>query len=58
MTSISVVGSPGTVRRGMEDLIGATGADELIPTGQIFDHEARLRSFEIVSQVRGMTNGR
>jgi luciferase family oxidoreductase group 1 len=53
MTRISVVGSFESVRRGMEDLIEATGADELMLTGQIFDHEARLRSFEIVSQVRG-----
>ncbi len=54
MTRISVVGSPGTVRRGLEDLIDATGAEELMLTGQIFDHAARLRSFEIVSQVNGM----
>jgi luciferase family oxidoreductase group 1 len=54
MTRISVVGSPESVRRGMEDLIDATGADELMLTGQIFDHEARLHSFEIVSQARGM----
>ena len=52
MTRISVVGSASTVRRGLENLIDATGADELILTGQIFDHGARLRSFEIVSQVR------
>jgi hypothetical protein len=32
-------------------LIDATGADEMMLTGQIFDHAARLRSFEIVSQV-------
>ena len=51
MTRISVVGSPATVRRGLEILIDSTGSDELIITGQIFDHAARLRSFEIVSQV-------
>jgi luciferase family oxidoreductase group 1 len=51
MTRISVVGSPATLRRGLEILIDATEADELMLTGQIFDHAARLRSFEIVSQV-------
>ena len=51
MTRISVVGSAATVRRGLEILIDATDADELMLTGQIFDHAARLRSFEIVSQV-------
>ena len=39
------------MRRGLEILIDATDADELMLTGQIFDHAARLRSFEIVSQV-------
>ena len=51
MTCISVVGSAATVRRGLEILIDATNADELMLTGQIFDHAARLRSFEIISQV-------
>jgi alkanesulfonate monooxygenase SsuD/methylene tetrahydromethanopterin reductase-like flavin-dependent oxidoreductase (luciferase family) len=51
MTSISLVGSPATVRRGLEILIDSTEADELMLTGQIFDHDARLRSFEIVAQV-------
>ena len=51
MTRISVVGSAATVRRGLEILIDATDADELMLTGQIFDHAARLRSFEIVAQV-------
>ncbi len=51
MTRISVVGSAATVRRGLEILFDATDADELMLTGQIFDHAARLRSFRIVSQV-------
>src|SRR5207302_933799 len=38
MTRVSVVGSPETVRRGLEALVASTGADELIVTGQIFDH--------------------
>jgi alkanesulfonate monooxygenase SsuD/methylene tetrahydromethanopterin reductase-like flavin-dependent oxidoreductase (luciferase family) len=52
MTRVSVVGSPDSVRRGLESLIAATQADELILTGQIFDHAARLRSFEIVAGLR------
>jgi luciferase family oxidoreductase group 1 len=53
MTRISVVGSPDTVRRGLEGLAEATDADELMLTGQIFDHSARLRSFEIFAEVHG-----
>jgi luciferase family oxidoreductase group 1 len=50
----SVVGSPETVRRGLERVIAETGVDEVMVTAQIFDHAARLRSFEIVSEVRGL----
>ena len=48
----SFVGSADTVRRGLDEFIAATGADELMITGQIFEHAARLRSFEIVAELR------
>jgi len=47
--SCSAIGSPETVRRGIEAFVHRTGADELIVTSQIFDHTARLKSFEIVA---------
>jgi luciferase family oxidoreductase group 1 len=47
--SCSFIGSPETVRKGMEDFIARTGADELMVTAQVYDHAARLRSFEITS---------
>ncbi|KYG06326.1 hypothetical protein BE21_35485 [Sorangium cellulosum] len=50
--SCSVVGSPETVRRGLDAFITRTRADELMVTSQIFDHAARLRSFEITAQAR------
>jgi alkanesulfonate monooxygenase SsuD/methylene tetrahydromethanopterin reductase-like flavin-dependent oxidoreductase (luciferase family) len=43
----SAVGSPDTVRAALESIIAQTQADELILTAQIYDHAARLRSFEI-----------
>ena len=46
----SVVGSPETVQRGLARLIEQTGANELMIAGQIFDHKARLHSFEIAAQ--------
>jgi luciferase family oxidoreductase group 1 len=52
----SVVGSPETVRRGLADFINATQADELMVTAQMFDQAARLRSFEIVAEVRDRLN--
>ena len=45
----SVVGGPERVARGLESLVERTGADELMVTGQIFDHEARLGSFQIAA---------
>jgi luciferase family oxidoreductase group 1 len=49
--SAAVVGSPETVKRGIEAFVRRTGADELIVTAQIFDHSARVRSFEILAEV-------
>ena len=48
----SVIGDRDTVRTGLESVLAQTQADELIVTAQIFDHAARLRSFEITAQVR------
>lgn len=48
----SFVGAPETVRRGLRRFIRETGADEIMVTGHIFDHAARLRSFEIAAQAR------
>lgn len=49
-TRCSAVGSPETVRRRLEELIEQTRADEIIATAQIYDHAARLRSFEIAAE--------
>jgi luciferase family oxidoreductase group 1 len=48
----AAVGSPETVRSGLESFLELTGVDELMLTSQIFDHAARLRSFELVAAVR------
>ena len=49
----AIVGGPDTVRRGLDDFIAQTGADELMVTANIFDHAKRKRSFEILAQVHG-----
>ena len=46
----SVVGSPETVRRGLQAIVNKTGANELIFSAQVFDQQARLRSFELAAQ--------
>ncbi len=46
----SIVGSKETVRQGLRDFAARTGADELMVTAQIYEHRARLRSFEILAE--------
>jgi luciferase family oxidoreductase group 1 len=48
----SVIGASDTVERGLQALIAETRANELMLTAQIYDHAARLRSFEIAAEVR------
>ncbi len=52
--SCSVIGSPDTVREGLAAFITRTRADELMVTAQIYDHAARLRSFEITAEAMGL----
>ena len=47
--SCAVVGAPQTVGRGIEAFLARTGADELMVTAQVFDHAARVRSFELLA---------
>ncbi len=49
----SVVGSPETVRRGLQDMATRTGADELMVVSDMFDPDKRLRSFQIIAEVAG-----
>jgi luciferase family oxidoreductase group 1 len=49
----SFVGSPETVRNGLERFVEETDADELIIATAIHDHTARLRSYELLAQLRG-----
>jgi luciferase family oxidoreductase group 1 len=50
--SCSAVGSADSVERGLRSFMQATNADELMITANLYDHAARLRSFEIVAEVR------
>ncbi|WFR95378.1 LLM class flavin-dependent oxidoreductase [Rhizobium tumorigenes] len=45
----SIVGSPETVRAGLQKLVAETGAEELMIVSDVFDHKARLRSYEIIA---------
>jgi luciferase family oxidoreductase group 1 len=49
----SYVGSPETVRAGLEGFVAETAADEVIVAAAIHDHAARLRSYELLAGLRG-----
>jgi len=48
----SFVGSPQTVRAGLDAFVAETAADELIVAAAVWDHAARLRSYELLSSLR------
>lgn len=48
----SAIGSPNTVRSALSAFIKRTRPDELIITSQMFDHTARLHSFEIAAALQ------
>jgi alkanesulfonate monooxygenase SsuD/methylene tetrahydromethanopterin reductase-like flavin-dependent oxidoreductase (luciferase family) len=49
MLARSIVGAPDTVRADIDALPLETGADELIVVSDVYDHAARLRSFELIA---------
>ena len=50
MLKYSIVGSAETVRRELEGFVELTKADELMIVTSIYDHAARIRSYEIVAE--------
>jgi len=51
MLEYSIVGSPDTVRKGLESLVALTKADELMVVTSIHNHAARIRSYELVADI-------
>jgi alkanesulfonate monooxygenase SsuD/methylene tetrahydromethanopterin reductase-like flavin-dependent oxidoreductase (luciferase family) len=51
MLRYSLVGSPATVRAGLEGLLAEVAPDELMVASHLFDHAARVRSYEILAEV-------
>ena len=48
--SCSAIGDSATVKAKIEAFVERTGADELMITSQIYDHAARVRSYEFVAE--------
>ncbi|MEQ1521147.1 MAG: LLM class flavin-dependent oxidoreductase [Aestuariivirga sp.] len=52
MLGCSFVGSPKTVESGLREFIAKTGVDELMVSSAIYDHAARLRSYELLAGLK------
>ena len=52
MLARSIVGSPQTVREGIDALVAETQADELMIVSDVYHHAERLRSFELIANSR------
>jgi len=46
----TLLGTPAQIETGLRTFIDYTGADEIMVASQIYDFNARLRSYEIVAQ--------
>ena len=49
--SRTLVGTPAQLRAGIEQRVRDSGADEVMITSNLYDHAARLRSYELLAQV-------
>jgi luciferase family oxidoreductase group 1 len=55
--SCAVVGTPEVALDGLMEIVARTAADELIVTSMIYEHAARLRSYELLAQRAGLAPG-
>jgi len=53
MLRYALVGTEATVRAGLAKFIAETGADEVMAGAMVYDHPARLRSYEILAAAEG-----
>jgi alkanesulfonate monooxygenase SsuD/methylene tetrahydromethanopterin reductase-like flavin-dependent oxidoreductase (luciferase family) len=54
--SVSMVGGAATVGADLRDFITRTQVDEVIVVSHIYDHDARLRSYEITARIAADMN--
>jgi luciferase family oxidoreductase group 1 len=51
MTRVSFIGSPSKVKVGIEELVSSTGINELMITCNLYEHEARLKSYKLLADL-------
>jgi luciferase family oxidoreductase group 1 len=53
MLAYSFIGGAAKIKKEMESFLAKTGVDEVMATSHIYDHQARIRSYEIFAEVMG-----
>ena len=56
LSGSAVIGGPDRVREGLDELVEQTAADELMITTMTHAHADRIRSYEIVAELYGLTD--
>ena len=51
MMKYTFIGGPDTVKQKLEEFLNETEVNEIMVTSHIYDHAARIRSYEIVSEI-------
>ena len=51
MLKYSIIGSPETVRKELDSFVELTHADELMIVTSLYDHPARVKSYELVTNI-------
>ncbi|MFA9556879.1 LLM class flavin-dependent oxidoreductase [Evansella sp. AB-rgal1] len=52
----SIIGSPTTVKKKLQGFLNETKVDEIMVSTMVYDHDARLRSHELVAGITGIQN--
>ena len=55
MLKYSFVGGPATVKKGLQSFLDMTQVDEIMAVSHIYEHTARLRSYEILSALSSIS---
>jgi luciferase family oxidoreductase group 1 len=51
MLAYSFIGGPEKIKKEMESFLAKTGVDEVMATSHIYDHQARIHSYEIFAEI-------
>lgn len=57
MLAISFIGSPATIHKEMKSFLEQTGVEEIMVISNIYDHQAKIHSYELFGEVMKEING-